>query len=482
MNPNTAPTLATFLDGLVADARADLGLPQLPPPTPSLEDVLGAIRSRARTELADDAGEIDRGFITGVHKWETAGLAERLAEMSEPMRESMIRIMTIADDPQRSWQLDLSPAFQAYIERCEGDDPEPLTVSGIGLGEYPNSIPETVGSTPVEPIRSNYPDMACLAFGAKQRISYTSDGRRVVTYLDCDECAGCLAWRRYENAKRFAHVCTKTATVVEVSQLATVDAARAVAGRLARVGPGTRATTLQRGDDYLWTAFMAWPTPVEHGPIVDAMERWEILGTIVDRPVTPAEFASRCPLEKTADSTTETRANGQPRRRRLVRFHKWADYSILDPTYRLSDGEVTDTPIDDFGCKDTPLTVEETRRSKLPIAHQQYLYAREWLPVGSRLNIGLWDDLVDALDAGDIPAGREVVLTLKPSYPGPTRLLRDAAGWLIMGADPYTWREGWRPVLESVGIDCPQPTCCQCGRKVPQQSDDGVCVRCKLEV
>ena len=190
----------------------------------------------------------------------------------------------------------------------------------------------------------------------------------------------------------------------------------------------------------------------------------------------------RCPLEKTADSTTETRAKGQPRRRRLVRFHKWADYSILDPTYRLSDGEVTDTPIDDFGCKDTPLTVEETRRSKLPIAHQQYLYAREWLPVGSRLNIGLWDDLVDALDAGDIPAGREVVLTLKPSYPGPTRLLRDAAGWLIMGADPYTWREGWRPVLESVGIDCPQPTCCQCGRKVPQQSDDGVCVRCKLEV
>ena len=121
MNPNTAPTLATYLDRLGADARADLGLPQLPPPTPSLEDVLGAIRSRARAELADDAGEIDRGFITGVHKWETAGLAERLAEMSEPMRESMIRIMAIADDPQRSWQLDLSPAFQAYIERCEDD-------------------------------------------------------------------------------------------------------------------------------------------------------------------------------------------------------------------------------------------------------------------------------------------------------------------------------------------------------------------------
>ena len=120
MNPNTAPTLATYLDRL-GRRPGRSRTAAIPPPTPSLEDVLGAIRSRARAELADDAGEIDRGFITGVHKWETAGLAERLAEMSEPMRESMIRIMAIADDPQRSWQLDLSPAFQAYIERCEDD-------------------------------------------------------------------------------------------------------------------------------------------------------------------------------------------------------------------------------------------------------------------------------------------------------------------------------------------------------------------------
>ena len=50
MNPNTAPTLATYLDRLAADARADLGLPPTPPEIPSLESVLAAQRSRARAE------------------------------------------------------------------------------------------------------------------------------------------------------------------------------------------------------------------------------------------------------------------------------------------------------------------------------------------------------------------------------------------------------------------------------------------------
>ena len=302
-----------------------------------------------------------------------------------------------------------------------------------------------------------------------------------MVYLDCDECDGCLKWRRHLNVVRFAHVCTKTATVVEIPGLPSVDSARAVATRLSRFIPATQVGTLQRGYDYLWTLWIVCPMPVDHAPIVDAMERWEILGTIVDRPVTPAEFANRCPLEKTAESTTETRANGQPKRRHLVRFHQWADYAVADPNYRLSDGKVEDTPIDDFGCEDTPLTPEETRRSKLTIQHQQYLYAREWLPEGSRLNRGLFDALVSTLDAGDVPAVHELVLTLKATYHGPTRLLRDAAGWLIEGADPDTWREGWRPVFDSVGRSSPSPHCCQCGRNVPQQSDDGVCTPCKVE-
>ena len=122
VNPNIALFEgATFLDRIVADARSELGLPPSPPVIPSLDSIIGAMRSRARAELADGDGDIDRDFVAGVRRWETIERAERLAGMSPAMRESMIRIMAIADDPQRSWQLDLSPAFQAYIERCEDD-------------------------------------------------------------------------------------------------------------------------------------------------------------------------------------------------------------------------------------------------------------------------------------------------------------------------------------------------------------------------
>ena len=38
------------------------------------------------------------------------------------------------------------------------------------------------------------------------------------------------------------------------------------------------------------------------------------------------------------------------------------------------------------------------------------------------------------------------------TYSGPTRLLRDAADWLIDGALPKQWREGYRPVFDALGI------------------------------
>ena len=401
----------------------------------------------------------------------------RVSDFDSPVARAVAAVLEQMADPEFMRTAELSPA---WVEAETSGFTAGPTTSGIELSSTPDSIPEVVGS-PVMPIRSPHPDMACSAFGSKFWMGKAADGRPVVVYLDCDECDGCLKWRRHLNVVQFAHVCTKTATVVEIPQLATVDAARAVATRLSRFTPGTRVGTLQRGYDYLWTLWIVCPTLIDHGPIADAMERWEILGTIVDRPVTPAEFSSRCPLEKTAESTTETRANGEPKRRQLVRFYEWADYAVADPSYRLSDGQVDDTPMDDVGSENTPLTVEETRRSKLPIQHQQYLYAREWLPEGSRLNVGLWDDLVNALDTGDAAKVGELIATLKTTYHGPTRLLRDAAGWLIDGADSDTWREGWRPVFDAVGRSSPLPHCCQCGRRVPQQSDDGVCTPCKVE-
>ena len=133
MNPNTAPTLATYLDRLAADARADLGLPPTPPEIPSLESVLAAQRSRARAELANDTGDIDRDFIAGVRRWETAETAERLAGMSPAMCQSMISIMAQMDDPEFQRTSELSPA---WVEaETTGYTPGPTT-SGIEGFQY----------------------------------------------------------------------------------------------------------------------------------------------------------------------------------------------------------------------------------------------------------------------------------------------------------------------------------------------------------
>ena len=62
----TPSSLDSFLATLVADARAELGLPPLPPPTPSLDSILAATVARARAELAADDREIERGNALGI--------------------------------------------------------------------------------------------------------------------------------------------------------------------------------------------------------------------------------------------------------------------------------------------------------------------------------------------------------------------------------------------------------------------------------
>ena len=63
--PQPVGTLENYLTTLVADARAELGLPPLPAPTPSLDSIMAATAARARAELAADAREIERGNDLG---------------------------------------------------------------------------------------------------------------------------------------------------------------------------------------------------------------------------------------------------------------------------------------------------------------------------------------------------------------------------------------------------------------------------------
>ena len=381
----------------------------------------------------------------------------RLADLDTPVSRALATILKQLADPEFVYLASLTDRWRLVHET--GRTPGPPTTSHIEKLATTDSIREVIESAPVEPIRGHYPSLACRAFGAKWKLNLTSDGRLVVTYLDCGTCESCLRWRQLLNVRRFQHVATGTATVVEVPGHLTIDAARATATRLSRFGSGARATTLQRDNDYEWTVFVVWALPVDHDPIADAMGRWEMVGSIVDRPVSPAEFEGRCPLAKTEDSVAETRPDGKPKQRRLVLFHQWADYAEPECNYRLDDGTVEDTPIEKMDGESTPLTPEETRRSKLPIEHQQYLYMREWLPVGSSINRGTWNDFVDSVDAGD--SGRVWALLTDGgmAYRGPTRALRDVANWLIRGALYQEWLEGYRPVLDAVGIVSPSPTC-----------------------
>ena len=91
-------TLHMFLDQTVADARAELGLPPLPPPIPSLESIIAQSVSRARAELADDAREIERGnsleidfaFIAGVDRWARIENAARRQQQRQQADEERL--------------------------------------------------------------------------------------------------------------------------------------------------------------------------------------------------------------------------------------------------------------------------------------------------------------------------------------------------------------------------------------------------------
>ena len=100
---------------------------------------------------------------------------------------------------------------------------------------------------------------------------------------------------------------------------------------------------------------------------------------------------------------------------------------------------------------------------------------------GQTINRGLFDQFVLAVADGDGPAATEVMGAIHQST-GPVvsrQLLTDVAAYL---ANPkgVRWRDCWRPVLDAVGIESPNPTCLQCGHQTLAVTPLHLCGGCNI--
>ena len=490
MNPNTAHTLATFLDGLVADARAELRLPPLPPVIPPLASILAAARSRARAELADDASEIDRDFIAGVRKWETIELAKQLAAISEPMRESMIWIMALADDPLRSWQLDLSPAW-VKVENTN-HTPGPST-KYVGYSPIPDL---SIGTQSTYFYKPPIPDgLRCTSRSAWGNTSLP-DGSGKVIRMPCGKCDNCREWRRQLIARRYGlgkrGPLVKDApvnqTLVRVSGFASDDYTLPVeyAESLRRRVSGKRLRLLRRGDDYMPELVIVFDSELDShtiGLIERDINRKELRGSVVVGPITSAMVFALIDSEPTRPGTRRKAEYRRPTdpdtiNRDTAHFAGWPDYEQPEHDYVYGDIDVI---VDDPSPPDAaPITSLEKHLKRLPVAERS-IEAVQMRMQGQTVNRGLFDAVVKAVENGDGPALAELWNAIYQTTAAVVsrQLLTDVAKWAANPAGIH-WRDCWQPVTDALGIESPDPTCLQCERQTPAVTLLHLCGRCEL--
>ena len=175
-------------------------------------------------------------------------------------------------------------------------------------------------------------------------------------------------------------------------------------------------------------------------------------------------------LGKRRESERRTPADHDSIKRETAHFTGWQKWAEPEHDYVYADVAITTDDPDP--PEPTPITELEKTLKRLPPVERS-IKAVAMRMQGQTVNRGLFDALVLAVADGDRPAATEVMGAIHQTT-GPVvsrQLLTDVAGWL---ADPegVRWRDCWRPVLDAVGIESPNPTCVQCGHQTSGRNAD----------
>ena len=315
-------------------------------------------------------------------------------------------------------------------------------------------------------------------------------------HLDCLKCPNCRDWRRRKIAIRYGLGKAETQTLIRVSGFASDDYTLPVAfaESLRRRAGGNRLRLLRRGDDYFPELVIVYDRELEDATLALVradLDRKGLHGSIAVGPVSSDDVYALTDLEPTRQGTRR-KSEYDPKRpwlpgtvdRETTHFTGWPDFEQPEHDYLYGDVDVT---TDDPNPPDaTPPDPMEKSLLRMPLIERS-IVAVELRMEGQTINRGLFDQLVLAVADGDGPAATEVMGAIHQST-GPVvsrQLLTDVAAYL---ANPYTdanpkgvrWRDCWRPVLDAVGLQSPDPHCLQCGQQTRVLTALYLCVKCEL--
>ena len=292
-------------------------------------------------------------------------------------------------------------------------------------------------------------DMTCHQKAAWSE-SILPDGSVKVRHQPCSECDECLAWRRRENALRFAYVAAgMECTTIRVSgwEKNEWDKAAAWLDAMGRRQPGQRWRGLQPAEDYTPTATVIYPCEVSGAVIalVDADAKRKGLSlTVRYDPVPIAVFGGIQDTLKTRTGKVLNKATREYVRHCTSRFVAWPDFEDTPADYVTGDTVVHQSGKDVELPDETPASeLESDLRNVKDVEHraESAAYIRmgrvEYLDVGLFLNLPNEPDL-----------DGEVMQTIKRrEYGGSSQLLIDAARHYV-GDTPY--RAAYCAVFERV--------------------------------
>ena len=330
--------------------------------------------------------------------------------------------------------------------------------------------------------------LRCLALGATNGYTTLPDGRGKVLHLPCGKCEHCRQWRRRLIALRYGLGKGRIQTLIRVGGFASDDYTLpvAVAESMRRRVGGKRLRLLRRDDDYLPELVLVYDCEIDdraRGLIHVDLIRKGLQGSTWVGPVTDAMVYALADSEPTRlgkrrESERRTPADHDSIARETAHFTNWQKWAEPEHDYVYADVAITTDDPDP--PEPTPITSLEKTLKRLPPV-ERAIKAVEMRMQGQTVNRGLFDALVLAVADGDRPVATEVMGAIHQTT-GPVvsrQLLTDVAGWL---ADPegVRWRDCWRPVLDAVGIESPNPTCLQCGHQTLAVTPLHLCGGCNI--